>query len=173
MHSDEFIKFISYCCQIKITVTFVSIRNEKTHMINPQLTIDILNTMNKDSMGGHLGIEFTEIGEDYIKATMPVDHRTQQPFGLLHGGASAVLAETLGSVGATSVVNPDTHFCVGLEINVNHIKSAREGIVTGITRPVHIGNKTQIWEIQITGMNDELISVSRLTLMVLKKRASE
>lgn len=121
-------------------------------------------------MGGHLGIIFTEIGEDYIKATMPVDNRTKQPLGLLHGGASAALAETLGSVGATLVINTDTHYCVGLEININHIKSAKDGIVTGITRPVHIGRQTQVWEIRITNEKDELVSISRLTLVVLEKK---
>ena len=139
-------------------------------MINPQMTVDMLNDLNEKSMGGHLGIEFIEIGEDFIKARMPVDHRTQQPFGLLHGGASAALAETLGSVGAMSVINTDSHFCVGLEINTNHIKGVKEGNVTGVARPVHIGNKTQVWEIKLSDENEELVSVSRLTLMVLKKR---
>ena len=142
-------------------------------VINPQISVEMLNALNKNSMGGYLGIIFTEVGKDYLIATMPVDHRTQQPFGLLHGGASAVLAETLGSVGATCVIDNETHFCVGLEINTNHIKGVRQGLVTGITRPVHIGNKTQVWEIKITNEKEELISLSRITMMVLEKRVSE
>jgi 1,4-dihydroxy-2-naphthoyl-CoA hydrolase len=137
------------------------------------MTVEKLNALNENSMGGHLGIVFTEVGKDYLKATMPVDYRTQQPFGLLHGGASAVLAETLGSIGASSVINTDTHFCVGLEINTNHLKGVRNGLVTGETRPVHIGKKTQVWEIKIINENQELVSISRITMMVLEKRASE
>ena len=137
------------------------------------MTVEMLNKMNQNSMGGHLGIEFTEVGKDFIKAKMPVDHRTLQPFGLLHGGASAVLAETLGSVGATSVVDMESYFCVGLEINTNHIKGVKAGSVIGTARPVHIGNKTQVWEIKIADEQEELVSISRLTLMVLKKRKAE
>ena len=137
------------------------------------MTVEKLNAMNENSMGAHLGIEFIEVGKDFIKATMPVDYRTKQPYGLLHGGASAALAETLGSVGATSVIDINTHFCVGIEINTNHIKGIRSGMVTGITRPVHIGKKTQVWEIKITNEDHELVSVSRLTLMVLKKNNTE
>ncbi len=120
----------------------------------------------------HLGIEFLEIGSDYITARMPVDHRTQQPFGLLHGGASATLAETLGSVGATCTINPEEKLCVGLEINVNHIKSIKNGYVVGTTRPIHIGGRTQVWEIRIEAENDgTLISVSRLTLAVIDRKS--
>ncbi|MCB0489513.1 MAG: hotdog fold thioesterase [Cyclobacteriaceae bacterium] len=121
-------------------------------------------------MVGHLGIEFTEVGEDYLCATMPVDHRTHQPMGLLHGGASVALAETLGSVAATCCVNLNTQYCVGLEINANHIKSAREGIVTGKVTPIHIGKKTHVWEIRITNAMSELICVSRITMAVIDKR---
>lgn len=142
-------------------------------MIDPELTVERLNQQNKGTMGGHLGIEFIEVGEDFIKAKMPVDHRTQQPYGLLHGGATAALAETLGSVGAMSVIDRETHFCVGLEINTNHMKSARDGYVTGVARPVHIGSKTQVWEIKVINDKEELISLSRITIMVLKKRSIE
>jgi 1,4-dihydroxy-2-naphthoyl-CoA hydrolase len=142
-------------------------------MINPQMTVEMLNKMNQNSMAGHLGIEFTEVGKDFIKAKMPVDHRTLQPFGLLHGGASAVLAETLGSVGAVSAIDMESYFCVGLEINTNHIKGVKGGLVIGTARPVHIGNKTQVWEIKIADEQEELVSISRLTLMVLKKRKAE
>jgi len=126
--------------------------------------------MSKGNMVEHLGIEFLEIGKNFIKARMPVDKRTMQPHGLLHGGASVVLAETLGSVAATFMVNPEKQYCVGLEINANHIRSAREGFVTGITTPVHIGKKTQIWEIRITDESDELVCISRLTMAVMDKK---
>lgn len=117
----------------------------------------------------HLGIVFTEVGEDYISATLPVDHRTHQPFGLLHGGASVALAETLGSVAASLCVDQSKQYCVGLEINANHVKSAREGIVRGTVRPIHIGKRTQVWEIRIVNPQNELISISRITMAVIDK----
>jgi 1,4-dihydroxy-2-naphthoyl-CoA hydrolase len=100
---------------------------------------------------------------------MPVDHRTKQPLGLLHGGASVALAETLGSVAATLCVD-DTRFCVGLEINANHIKAVRDGFVTGTTRPIHIGKQTQVWEIRITNESGEVVCISRITMAVLEKK---
>ncbi|MCH7513226.1 MAG: hotdog fold thioesterase [Bacteroidetes bacterium] len=139
-------------------------------MFNSQINVEVLNQMSKGNMVEHLGIEFLEIGKNFIKARMPVDKRTMQPLGLLHGGASVVLAETLGSVAATFMVNPEKQYCVGLEINANHIRSAREGFVTGITTPVHIGKKTQIWEIRITDESDELVCISRLTMAVMDKK---
>lgn len=117
----------------------------------------------------HLGIVFTDVGEDYISATLPVDRRTLQPFGLLHGGASVTLAETLGSVAASLCVDQSKQYCVGLEINANHVKSAREGIVTGTVRPIHIGKRTQVWEIRIVNPQNELISISRITMAVIDK----
>ena len=132
-------------------------------------TLESLNQWSKNTMTEHLGIEFVEIGDDYLKATMPVDHRTHQPLGLLHGGASVALAETLGSVAATLCVD-DTRFCVGLEINANHIKGVRSGIVTGTTKPVHIGKQTQVWEIRISNDLDELVCISRITMAVLEKK---
>lgn len=134
------------------------------------VTIEVLNRMSANTMVDHLGIQFTAIGDDYIEATMPVDSRTHQPLGLLHGGASVVLAETLGSVAATCCVDISKNYCVGLEINANHVKSARSGVVTGITRPIHIGGKTQIWEIRITNEAKELVCVSRITMAVLDKK---
>ncbi|GAB1446840.1 MAG: hotdog fold thioesterase [Cyclobacteriaceae bacterium] len=118
----------------------------------------------------HLGIVFTEVGEDYISATLPVDKRTHQPLGLLHGGASVTLAETLGSVAATLCVDQDKQYCVGLEINANHIKSVREGFVTGTARPIHIGKRTQVWEIKIVNPQNELICISRITMATMDKR---
>lgn len=134
------------------------------------VTVDILNQLSKNNMVEHLGILFTEVGEDYISATLPVDKRTHQPFGLLHGGASVTLAETLGSVAATLCVDQNKQYCVGLEINANHIKSAREGIVTGTTRPIHIGKKTHVWEIKIVNPQNELVSISRITMAVIDKK---
>ena len=117
----------------------------------------------------HLGIIYTEVGEDYISAKMPVDHRTHQPYGILHGGASVALAETLGSVAATFSVDHEKYNCVGIEINANHIKSVRDGWVYGTAKPVHVGKSTQIWEIRINNEASELVCVSRLTLAVIRK----
>ena|ERR1700712_4055715 len=138
-------------------------------IFNPGVTLEALNRLCDNTMVSHLGIEFTAIGDDFIEAKMPVDHRTHQPFGLLHGGASVALAETLGSVAAAFCV-PATQFCVGLDINANHTKGVREGFVTGTTRALHIGKKTQVWEIRITNENKELVCISRITMAVIDKR---
>lgn len=129
--------------------------------------IDALMQTSQNTLVEHLGIEITEIGDDYLVGTMPVDKRTVQPFGLLHGGASVALAETLGSIGGGLTLDHTQETVVGLEINANHVKSAREGKVTGVAKPVHIGKRTQIWEIKITNEADELICISRLTLAVI------
>ncbi|MGB3181080.1 MAG: hotdog fold thioesterase [Cyclobacteriaceae bacterium] len=139
-------------------------------MIHPEVTVEKLDKLSKNTMVEYLGIEFTEVGKDYLKARMPVDHRTHQPFKLLHGGASVALAETLGSVGAQFTVNPDTHYCVGLEINANHIRGVREGWVTGTARPVHTGRSTQVWEIRIETEDGKLVCISRITMAVLEKQ---
>jgi 1,4-dihydroxy-2-naphthoyl-CoA hydrolase len=139
-------------------------------LFNPNATLDSLNNMSVNTMVTHLGIEFTNIGDDFIEARMPVDHRTHQPMGLLHGGASVVLAETLGSVAATCCIDMSKQYCVGLDINANHIKSVREGFVKGITKPVHIGKKTQVWEIRITNEQQELVCISRITMAVIDKK---
>jgi 1,4-dihydroxy-2-naphthoyl-CoA hydrolase len=109
------------------------------------------------------------IGDDWLQASMPVDARTIQPAGLLHGGASCVLAETLGSIAATLCVDPARQMCVGLEINANHIRSARDGRVTGTARPLHVGTSTQVWQIELRDGRDRLVCVSRLTLAVLDR----
>ena len=114
---------------------------------------------------------FTEIGEDFVRATMPVDERTRQPYGLLHGGASVALAETLGSTGANMCVDRSRYLCVGQEINANHVRSARNGLVTGTARPLHIGGSSQVWGIDITNEAGQLVCVSRLTMAVLQKIA--
>lgn len=117
----------------------------------------------------HLGIEFQEVGPNFIKATMPVDHRTVQPAGLLHGGISVALAESLGSV-ASAYCNEDSSLMpVGIEINANHLRSAREGSVTGVCRPIHLGRTMHVWETQITNDKNQLICISRLTVTLVKK----
>ena len=129
-----------------------------------------LNTLNKNTIISLLGIENTEIGDDYLVATMPVDSRTHQPQGLLHGGASVVLAETLGSAAANLAVLEDFE-CYGIEVNANHVRSERSGIVTGVTTAIHIGKSTQIWRIEIKNNRSKLVCISRLTLAVIKKPA--
>ncbi len=139
-------------------------------LFKPGMTLEKLNQFFPNTLVAHLGIEITGVGEDYIEAKMPVDHRTHQPLGLLHGGASVALAETLGSVAATCCVDAKTQYCVGLEINANHIKSVRDGFVYGIAKPIHIGKKTQVWEIKITNEQKQLVCISRITLAVIDKR---
>jgi len=134
------------------------------------LTLEKLNSLSPNTLAGNLGIEFTEIGHDFITAKMPVDHRTHQPFGLLHGGASVALAETLGSVAAYCCVDQKTQYCVGLDINANHVKGVKSGFVFGTTRPIHIGKKTHVWEIKITNEQNELVCISRITMAVIDIR---
>jgi 1,4-dihydroxy-2-naphthoyl-CoA hydrolase len=134
------------------------------------LSVHDLQPLGKGNMAEHLGIEWVEVGKDYIKASMPVDHRTKQPYGLLHGGASVTLAETIGSVAAAMVVDHQAYNCVGLEINANHIRSARSGKVTGIATPLHIGSTTQVWNISISDENEKLVCISRITVAVLSKK---
>lgn len=133
------------------------------------ITPDELNQYQQQTLVTLLGIRYTEVGEDYLKATMLVDARTKQPAGILHGGASAALAETLGSTGANLVVDRTKTLCVGLELNCNHIRAMREGRVTGTARPLHIGKSTQVWEIRITDDQDRLVCVSRITMAVLER----
>ena len=122
------------------------------------------------TMGEHIGIEFTELGADFMKAQMRVDARTRQPYGLLHGGASCVLAETLGSVASAMVIDPDKFICVGLEINANHVRGVREGLVTGVVTPLHLGSTTHVWDIKIHDEREKLVCVSRLTVAILKRQ---
>lgn len=122
-----------------------------------------------ETMAEHLGMEWTEIGDDYIKIKMPVDHRTKQPYGLLHGGASCTLAETVGSVASQLVIDPAKYICVGLEINANHIRSARQGYVTGKATPLHLGATTHVWDVKIYDDLEKLICISRLTVAILNK----
>lgn len=129
--------------------------------------VDELNAFSKNTLSGHIGIEFLEIGDDFLKDRMPVDYRTIQPMGILHGGASVALAETLGSVAAALCENPSERHCVGLEINANHVRSVRSGFVYGVARPLHLGSSTQLWEIRITDGEDKLVCICRLTMAVL------
>ena len=134
------------------------------------INLEKLNQFSANTMNELLGIRITEIGENYIKATMPVDKRTHQAYGILHGGASAALAETLGSIGSVIIVDPEEYICVGVEINANHIRSVRDGFVTGTAVPLHIGASSHVWEIRIVDKNDKLVCVSRLTVFVKKKK---
>ena len=120
------------------------------------------------SLASQLGIEFIELGDDYFRARMPVDERTRQPFGILHGGASVALAETLGSVAAGLVVDPKKYRVVGQEINANHVRAIASGYVIGTTRPVHIGKRSHVWEIRIVDEQDRLVCISRITMAVIE-----
>lgn len=133
------------------------------------INLAALNALRKNTMLEHIGIEFIEIGADYLIASMPIDHRTMQPKGIMHGGASAVLAETVGSVAAGCCVDPNQFYCVGLDLNINHIRSISEGHVYALAKPYHLGKSTQVWSIEISNKNQQLISVSRLTMSVLTK----
>jgi uncharacterized protein (TIGR00369 family) len=128
------------------------------------ITLDQLKVGSKDTLMEHLGIEYLEIGEDYLKARMPVDSRTRQTIGILHGGASVALAETLGSIAASMCMDRGKKRVVGLEINANHIRPVSAGWVTGITTPIHVGTTTQIWEIRIYNEQEKLVCISRLTV---------
>lgn len=136
-------------------------------------TLEDIRERSRNTLMEHLGIEYLEIGDDYLKARMPVDGRTRQTAGILHGGASAALAETLGSIAAGLCVDRERQRIVGLEINANHIRPVREGWVFGIARPIHVGSTTQIWEIRIHDEHDKLVCISRLTVAnVAKERLS-
>ena len=123
------------------------------------------------SLPRHLGIEFTEIGPDFLRARMPVDERTRQPYGILHGGASVALAETLGSTAAGLSVDPDKYRVVGQEINANHVRAVSEGFVIGTTRPLHVGKRSHVWEIRIEDEQERLVCISRITMFVMERPA--
>ncbi|WP_313173908.1 hotdog fold thioesterase [Stenotrophomonas sp.] len=129
--------------------------------------LKLVNALSRNTLIDHLGIVFTAAGDDWLQATMPVDARTKQPYGLLHGGASVVLAETLGSSAGNLCVDPTQQVCVGLEINANHLRAARSGVVTGTARALHVGRTTQVWEIRIEDEAGKPVCISRLTLAVV------
>ena len=134
------------------------------------LILEDVQHRGNDTMVQHLGIEITELGDNFLRGTMPVDHRTIQPMGLLHGGASVTLAETLGSIAANLVIDPAKKYSVGLDINANHIRSAKNGMVTGTATPLHIGSSTQVWSIEIKDDQDRLVCISRLTMAVMDRK---
>jgi len=136
---------------------------------NPAITIEQLNQWSPDTLAGHLAIEFIERGADFLRARMPVDRRTVQPFGPLHGGASVSLAETLGSVASLCCLDMEKQFAVGVEINANHLRAIRTGFVYGIVTPIHVGRRTHVWDIRIEDDAQNLVCISRLTTMILDK----
>ncbi len=139
---------------------------------NKDLSIENIQSLGKNTLGHHLGMEWMAVGNDFMQIRMPVDDRTKQPYGLLHGGASCALAETVGSVASYYVIDTEKYICVGLEINANHIRSATQGFVTATCKPLHLGSSTHVWDIKICDDNDKLICVSRLTVSILKKKGS-
>lgn len=136
---------------------------------NKSLKLTDIEMTGAGTMSEFLEMQFVELGDDFIKMKMPVDHRTKQPYGLLHGGASCALAETAASLASQLVLDPKRFICVGIEINANHIQSARDGFVTAITRPLHLGSTTHVWDIKIYDDKEKLICISRLTLAILNK----
>lgn len=136
-----------------------------------EITLAALNKRSENTMAEYLGIDFVEIGDNFLIAKMPVDHRTKQPVGIMHGGASCVLAETVGSTAANCCVDMTKQYCVGLDINTNHIRSIKEGFVTANAKPFHLGRTTQVWGIEIFNDQMQLISVNRLTMAVLSRKS--
>lgn len=134
------------------------------------LNLEEINRHVRNTLPEHLGIQFTNIGDDFLTATMPIDSRTLQSMGILHGGASCALAETVGSAAANYCVDQNQQVCVGLEINVNHIRTARSGLIIAIAKPLHLGKTTQVWDIKIYNEQQRLIAISRLTMAVLKAK---
>ena len=133
--------------------------------------LERINGWNANSMVDHLGIQIIEVGDDYLRGTMPVDQRTKQPFGLLHGGASVALAETLGSLAGTMCVDATKEMAVGLDINANHVRAVTTGVVTGTARPLHVGRNTQVWDIRIENEDGKLVCISRLTLAIVPRQS--
>lgn len=131
------------------------------------ITHELLAARSENTFADYIGIQFTEYGDDYLKATLPVDHRTKQPLGLLNGGVSAALAETVASTAANYCVDQAKCYCVGLDVNANHLRPAVSGVVTAIAKPLHLGNKTQVWEIKIENEAGKLVCISRMTMAVV------
>lgn len=137
------------------------------------ININILNDRGKHTLADFLGIRFIEIGSDTLTATMPANERTKQPLGIVHGGANVVLAETVASTAANAVVDFNTHYCVGLEINANHLRSVKEGLITAITHPIHLGRSTQVWQIDLFDEKGKQTCVSRMTAAVLAREKNK
>ncbi|MBX2888059.1 MAG: hotdog fold thioesterase [Ferruginibacter sp.] len=134
---------------------------------NKSLKVDDLQRLHKSTMADFLEMEWVEVGEDYLRMRMPVIDKTKQPYGLLHGGASCALAETIGSVASAVVINHEEYKCVGLEINANHVRSVSSGFVTATARPLHLGKKTHVWDIRIENEEKQLVCISRLTVAII------
>ncbi len=133
-------------------------------------TLSDLKGLRDTGMGTHIGFDFTKIGENFLEGTLPVDERTRQPFGILHGGASCVLSETLGSVAAWMTIDPDKYRAVGIEINANHIRAVTQGTVTGHASPIHVGRRTQVWQTDITeDVTGKRVCLSRLTIAIIEQ----
>lgn len=138
-------------------------------MIDPNIPLSLLNEMSKNTMLEHLDIEVTEIGKDFVKGMMPVNSKTHQPMGLLHGGASAVLIESLGSIGSSLLVDLEKENVVGIEINANHVRGIKSGLVVGVAKLVHGGKRTHLWQVDIRDEEERLVCSGRLTVMVIPK----
>ena len=140
---------------------------------NQNINVEELDHFSKGTLSHHLDIRYTGMGDDYLEASMPVDHRTIQPYGILHGGASAVLAETLGSLASNLVIEDNNKLVpVGIELNCSHLKSVNSGIVRGVARPIRLGGRLHVWEIKIFNDQNDLINISRLTTMIIPRRNS-
>lgn len=137
-----------------------------------QVNCELFNTIYQETMVSHLGIEFIEAGDNYLTARMPVDARTKQPYGIMHGGASCVLAETVASIAGNFCVDPAVYYCVGVEINTSHIKAVKSGWVEATAKPLHLGLTTQVWEIPIVNEDRQLVSMTRFRLAVLARKQS-
>lgn len=143
---------------------------EKTFIWFKNYTLEYLEGLRNANMGVYIGIQFTELGPDFLTASMPVDHRTTQPFGILHGGASCVLSETLGSVAAWMTIDPESYRAVGIEINANHVRAVTQGEVIGICKPLHVGKRTQVWQTDISEADTgKRVAISRLTVAIIEQ----
>ena len=133
------------------------------------VTVDELQSLSSGTMADHLQMKWEEIGSDFLRMSMPVNDHVRQPYGLLHGGASCALAETIGSVGSHLIIDPEAYYCVGMEINANHVRSIKQGTVYAIAKPLHVGRTSHIWDIKISNEKNQLLCVSRLTVAVISK----
>jgi 1,4-dihydroxy-2-naphthoyl-CoA hydrolase len=153
-----------------LMLLLIPLSNMSSIWFNKSITLNDIKDFGKETMASHLEMEWVEIGDDYLKLSMPVNEKTKQPYGILHGGASCALAETIGSVASALVIDREKNICVGLEINANHVRSAKDGIVTGYCTPLHLGRSTHVWDIKIFDENEKLICVSRLTVAILPRQ---
>ena len=148
----------------------IQLNNMASIWFNKSITLEDIKDFGKETMASYLDMQWVAVGDDYLRLSMPVNEKTKQPYGLLHGGASCALAETIGSVASALVIDMEKNICVGLEINANHVRSAKDGMVTGHCTPLHLGKSTHVWDIKIYDEGQKLICVSRLTVAILPKR---